>query len=257
MTPHAAMMRAQCTADSNFYLNAMWTLVTSCLEPLNSATDGPAEHLKISEWSSCCVIDSGRMLFVPRLRGDGCHLNHDRWYEIVVRASGVWPFVGSSSFWFVEEEDRLQLSQMKCYSGSVCSCKVYGSCRGIYGRPPRNSWELSFWSRSRTACIVNVVTTPKRAGQLGQDVALCVWCITVLILWGFRNQFYWMFCVWSSSIFDKAQMGVWNIWKLGTRTSSTLREWVMYPPPLVDWDIVQTFLYYGFGTKNWWRIVAS
>ena len=80
-------------------------------------------------------------------------------------------------FWFVEEEDRLRLSQMKCYSGSVCSCKVYGSCRGIYGRPPRNSWELSFWSRSRTACIVNVVTTPKRAGQLGQDVALCVWCI--------------------------------------------------------------------------------
>ena len=98
MAPHAAMMQAQCAADSNFYLNAMWTLVTSCLEPLNSATDGPAEHLKISEWSSCCVIDSGRMLFVPRLRGDGCHLNHDRWYEIVVRASGVWPFVGSSSF---------------------------------------------------------------------------------------------------------------------------------------------------------------
>jgi len=28
---------------------------------------------------------------------------------------------------------------------------------------------------------------------------------TVLILWGFRNKFYWMFCVWSSSIFDKAQ----------------------------------------------------
>ena len=75
----------------------MWTLVTSCLEPLNSATNGPAEHLKISEWSSCCVIDSGRMLFVPRLRGDGCHLNHDRWYEIVVRAAWVWPFVGSSS----------------------------------------------------------------------------------------------------------------------------------------------------------------
>jgi len=29
----------------------------------------------------------------------------------------------------------------------------------------RDSWELSFWSRSRTACIVNVVTTPERAGQ--------------------------------------------------------------------------------------------
>ena len=47
-------------------------------------------------------------------------------------------------FWFVEEEDRLRLSQMKCYSGSVCSCKVYGSCREIYGRPPRNAWELDF-----------------------------------------------------------------------------------------------------------------
>ena len=57
-------------------------------------------------------------------------------------------------FWFVEEEDRLRLSQMKCYSGSVCSCKVYGSCREIYGTPTRNSWELGFWSRSRTACIV-------------------------------------------------------------------------------------------------------
>ena len=80
MAPHAAMMRAQCAADSDFYLNAMWMLVTSCLDPLNSATDGPAEHLnlKIGESSSCWVIDSGRMLFVPRLRGDGCHLNHDR-----------------------------------------------------------------------------------------------------------------------------------------------------------------------------------
>ena len=92
------MMRAKYAANSFSYLNAMWTLVIFCLEPLNSATDGPAEHLKISEWSSCCVVDSGRMLFVPRLRGDGCHLNHDRWYEIVVRASGVWPYVGSSSF---------------------------------------------------------------------------------------------------------------------------------------------------------------
>ena len=80
MAPHAAMMRAQCAADSNFYLNAMWTLVTSCLEPLNSATDGPAEplNLKIGELSSCWVSELGRMLFVPRLRGDGCHLNHDR-----------------------------------------------------------------------------------------------------------------------------------------------------------------------------------
>ena len=61
MAPHAAMMRAQCAADSNFYLNAMWTLVTSCLEPLNSATDGPAEqlNLKIGESSSCWVSELG------------------------------------------------------------------------------------------------------------------------------------------------------------------------------------------------------
>ena len=89
-------------------------------------------------------------------------------------------------FWFVEEEDRLRLSQMKCYSGSVCSCKVYGSCREIYGRPPRNSWELGFWSRSITACIVvlwNIDNKGFMASQsaqarcVGQDVAFCVWCI--------------------------------------------------------------------------------
>jgi len=34
---------------------------------------------------------------------------------------------------------------------------------------------------------------------------------TMLILWGLRNQFYWMFCVWSSSIFEEAQMGAWNV----------------------------------------------
>merc|ERR1712086_487176 len=62
----------------------------------------------------------------------------------------------------------LRLSQMKCYSGSVYSCKVYGSCRGIYGRPPRNLWELSFWSRSNTACIVNFVTHQSAQSQLGQ-----------------------------------------------------------------------------------------
>ena len=170
------MMRARYAANSFFYLNAMWTLVTSCLEPLNSATDGPAEHLKISEWSSCCVIDSGRMLFVPRLRGDGCHLNHDRCYEIVVRASGVWPFEGSSSFWFVEEEDRLRLSQMKCYSGSLCSCKVYGSCRGIVGdhREIHGSWVFGVEAEQH---LSSTLWQPKRSGQLGQDVTLSVWCI--------------------------------------------------------------------------------
>ena len=80
MAPHAAMMRAQCAADSIFYLDAIGGGVTSCLEPLNSATDGPAEplNLKIGELSSCWMSELGRMLFVPRLRGDGCHLNHDR-----------------------------------------------------------------------------------------------------------------------------------------------------------------------------------
>ena len=97
--PHEAMMRADYAANSIFYLDAIGGGVTSCLEPLNSATDGPAEplNLKIGELSSCWVSELGRMLFVPRLRGDGCHLNHDRWYEIVVRAAWVWPFVGSSS----------------------------------------------------------------------------------------------------------------------------------------------------------------
>ena len=59
MAPHAAMMRAQCAADSNFYLDAIGGGVTSCLEPLNSATDGPAEHLKISDWSSYWVSKLG------------------------------------------------------------------------------------------------------------------------------------------------------------------------------------------------------
>ena len=142
-------------------------------------------------------------------------------------------------FWFVEEEDRLRLSQMKCYSGSVCSCKVYGSCREIYGRPPRNSWELGFRSRSITACIVVLWNIDQKGLWRARARRPDVWAkmspfvsgvYTMLILWSFRNQFYWMFCVWSSSILDKAQMGVWNIGKLGTRTSSTLREWVMYPP---------------------------
>jgi len=56
------------------------------------------------------------------------------------------------------------------------AAKFMGAAEEFMG-DHRDSWELSFWSRSRTACIVNVVTTPKRAGQLGQDVALCVWCI--------------------------------------------------------------------------------
>ena len=130
---------------------------------------------------------------------EGCCLFH-AWEAMVV----IWTMIddmrswfGRREFdplwvlrrcWFVEEEDRLRLSQMKCYSGSVCSCKVYGSCRGIYGRPPRNSWELSFWSRSRTACIVNVVTTPKRASWAKMSPYV-FGLYTVLILWGFRNQF--------------------------------------------------------------------
>ena len=61
IAPQEAMMRAKCAADSDFYLNAMWMLVTSCLEPLNSATDEPVEHLnlKIGESSSCWVSELG------------------------------------------------------------------------------------------------------------------------------------------------------------------------------------------------------
>ena len=74
--PHEAMMRAKYAANSFSYLNAMWTLVTSCLEPLNSATDGPAEHLKISEWSSYWVSELGEdaVYSTPERRW----LNHDR-----------------------------------------------------------------------------------------------------------------------------------------------------------------------------------
>ena len=78
IAPQEAMMRAKCAADSNFYLNAMWTLVTSCLEPLNSATDGPAEplNLKIGESSSCWVSELGEdaVYSTPERRW----LNHDR-----------------------------------------------------------------------------------------------------------------------------------------------------------------------------------
>ena len=77
MAPHAAMMRAQCAADSNFYLNAIGTYRTACLEPLNSATDGPAEYLiwKIGEPSSCWVSDLGEdvVYSAPERRW----LNHD------------------------------------------------------------------------------------------------------------------------------------------------------------------------------------
>ena len=86
IAPQEAMMRAKCAADSNFYLNAMWMLVTSCLEPLNSATDGPAEHLnlKIGESSSCWVSELGEdvVYSTPKRRW----LNHDGWYEIMIRA---------------------------------------------------------------------------------------------------------------------------------------------------------------------------
>ena len=78
MAPHEAMMRAQCAADSNFYLDAIGGGVTSCLEPLNSATDGPAEplNLNIGELSSCWVSELGEdvVYSTPARRW----LNHDR-----------------------------------------------------------------------------------------------------------------------------------------------------------------------------------
>ena len=209
------MMRARYAANSFFYLNAMWTLVTSCLEPLNSATDGPAEHLKIGEWSSCCVIDSGRMLFVPRLRGDGCHLNHDRWYEIVVfgeRSLTLCGFFVVFGLW----RKRIDCSCLRwsVTVGVYAAAKFMGAAEEFMGdhREIHGSW--FFWSRSRTACIVVLWNIDQKGLWRARARRPDVWAkmspfvsgvYTMLILWSFRNQFYWMFCVWSSSIFDKAQ----------------------------------------------------
>ena len=78
IAPQEAMMRAKCAADSNFYLDTIGGGVTSCLEPLNSATDGPAEplNLKIGELSSCWVseLDEDVVYSTPERRW----LNHDR-----------------------------------------------------------------------------------------------------------------------------------------------------------------------------------
>ena len=88
IAPQEAMMRAKCAAVSKIYLDAIIALflyknaigggVTSCLEPLNSATDGPAEplNLKIGESSSCWVSELGEdvVYSTPERRW----LNHDR-----------------------------------------------------------------------------------------------------------------------------------------------------------------------------------
>ena len=131
MAPHEAMMRAQCAADSNFYLNAMWTYRTSCFGPLNSATDGPAEYLKIGEWSSCWVSELGEdvVYSTPERRW----LNHDRWYEIMIRAV-FWRRVRRFIVgWFcVEEEDRMIWNcgfvfRRSVTAGSVEAAKFMGA----------------------------------------------------------------------------------------------------------------------------------
>ena len=68
-------------------------------------------------------------------------------------------------FWFVEEEDRLRLSQMKCYSGSVCSCKVYWELQ-------RSRWETTekfmgagFFGVEAEQHVSSFDDVPERAGQ--------------------------------------------------------------------------------------------
>ena len=64
--------------------------------------------------------------------------------------------------------------QMKCHSWECReAAKFIGSCKEVDGRPPRNSWELCFWSRSITACIVvlwnidlKFYGEPERAGPM-------------------------------------------------------------------------------------------
>ena len=146
------------------------------------------------------------------------------------RGGGVWPWMVSSSLECREDQCllmRLYFRWSVTGGSAVKPQSLLGAAKRSMGGPPRNSWELGFWSRYNTACIV--VWWRARAWRpVWAKMSPYVFGVyTALILWGFRNQFYWMFCVWSSSIFDKAQMGVWNIGKLGTRTSSILREWVM------------------------------
>ena len=119
-----------------FLLGRDWTLVTSCLEPLNSATDGPAEHLKISEWSSCWVSELGEDVVYSTL--GRLWLNHDRWYEIMIRAvflRRVRRFIVVDFVWRkrIEYEIAASFSDEVSQQG-VLRPQIYGSSREVYGR---------------------------------------------------------------------------------------------------------------------------
>ena len=139
-------MRAQCAADSNFYLNAIGTHRTYCLETLNSATDGPAEYLKIGEWSSCWVSELGEdvVYSTPERRW----LNHDRWYEIMIRAVFSRRVRRYIVRWFcVEEEDRMIWNcgfvfRRSVTAGSVEAAKFMGAAEEFMGdhREIHGSW---------------------------------------------------------------------------------------------------------------------
>mgnify|MGYP007071505594 CR=1 FL=1 len=77
------------------------------------------------------------------------------------------------------------LFQKKCHSRECWSRNIYY----LNGRPPRNLWELSFWSRSNTACIVNFVAYQSAQASWAKMSPYVFGVYTVLILWGFRNQF--------------------------------------------------------------------
>ena len=78
---------------------------------------------------------------------------------------------------------KLQLRfQKKCHSRECWGRKVYGSCRGIYARPPRNSWELGFWSRAEQH-VSSFDDALERDGQFGPRCRLmclvyirCLFC---------------------------------------------------------------------------------
>ena len=193
MAPHEAMMRAKCAADSFFYLDlrlegvaATFAGSSSCLESLNSATDGRQNILiwRLASRAATGWASLVRMLFIPRLKGDGWIMIDDLslWFE---RCFHVGCDVPS---WLIlceggESNMKLRLRfQKKCHSRECWGRKVYGSCRGIYGRPPRNSWELSFWSRAEQH-VSSFDSALDRDGQFGPRCRLmclvyirCLFC---------------------------------------------------------------------------------
>ena len=125
LTPISTWMRLE--VESPLVWN-LWILLPMGLQNIWRLASGAAAAWSILE--GCCLFHAWEAMVVIWTMIDDMR----SWF----RRAEFDPLWVLRHFWFVEEEDRLQLSQMKCYSGSVCSCKVYGSCRGIYGRPPRN-----------------------------------------------------------------------------------------------------------------------